>query len=172
MVLHRDDRRFGVQRIVGVAHAQEIAKLQRCGAGKQDLSRRAEFNDGAFLKAWTRLILICAAAASELHRDANRRGLGEKTGQISDRAGLRRPRLSCGLLRQSDDDLSPGWFSPRLKFCSNYVLLTSFCARLQCGWAPLFPVRKSFGEPEHAVTAERDARPGPQCGTEGLALRR
>ena len=36
---------------------------------------------------------------------------------------------------------------------------------------PLFPVRMSVGEPEHAVMLERDARPRPQCGTEGLALR-
>jgi hypothetical protein len=37
---------------------------------------------------------------------------------------------------------------------------------------PLFPVRKSFGEPEHAVMPKTGARPGPQQGTEGLALRR
>ena len=37
---------------------------------------------------------------------------------------------------------------------------------------PLFPVRKSLGEPEHAVMSDREARPRPQCGTEGLALRR
>jgi len=35
---------------------------------------------------------------------------------------------------------------------------------------PLFPVRKSCGKPESAVMRREDARPGPQCGTEGLAL--
>ena len=37
---------------------------------------------------------------------------------------------------------------------------------------PLFPVRKSVGEPEHAVMRGTGASPRPPCGTEGLALRR
>jgi hypothetical protein len=36
---------------------------------------------------------------------------------------------------------------------------------------PLFPVRKSFGEPEHAVMQEAGARPQPSLRTEGLVLR-
>jgi hypothetical protein len=63
---------------------------------------------------------------------------------------MRRARLSCALLRQAMMPLSPGLVLVRL--------------------LPLFPVRKSFGEPEHAVMPERGARPRPQCGTEGLAL--
>src|SRR5580658_211021 len=37
---------------------------------------------------------------------------------------------------------------------------------------PLFPVRKSFGEPESAVMQGTGASPRPPCRTEGLALRR
>jgi hypothetical protein len=48
-------------------------------------------------------------------------------------------------------------------------VLSSLLMRLRL---PLFPVRKSFGEPESAVMAEREARPRPSCGTEGVALER
>lgn len=48
-------------------------------------------------------------------------------------------------------------------------LVSRFCSAVGL---PLFPVRKSIGEPESAVMLEKDARPVPQCKTEGLALRR
>jgi hypothetical protein len=126
-------------------------------------------------------------AAGELNRDAHRRCLGEKARQIGDRAGFHRPRSSCGLLRQAILTLSPRLHSLHpVKDCrcnchSNRVSHSAGKGKRSGGTCyflptsavglPLFPVRKSVGEPEHAVTQETEARPGPQCGTEGLVLR-
>ncbi len=109
MVLHGDHRSFRIERAVGVAQPEHIGELQGRGAGKENFARCAEFDDGAFLRVvvWVWLAaVIRMIAAGELNRNAYRRGFGEKAGQFSDRAGLRRPRLSCGLLRQAMMTLS------------------------------------------------------------------
>src|SRR5579872_1007139 len=66
-------------------------------------------------------------------------------------------------------------FSTRLKRGGDSRLLWRSadvaCEAMRVG-LPLFPVRKSLGEPEHAVMAGRGARPLPLGGTEGVALRR
>ena len=41
-----------IQRTVGIRHADAILELKRQIGGKQDLSSRAEFNDGSFLQAF------------------------------------------------------------------------------------------------------------------------
>jgi len=85
-------------------HPENVSELQRHGAGEQNFSRCAEFNDSAFLRVASGL--IGATATRELNRNANRRSFGKKAGQIGDLAGLRRTRLSCGLLRQAMPTLS------------------------------------------------------------------
>src|ERR1700730_5684008 len=112
MVLHRHYRRLGVQRSIRVAQPQNVGKLQRRRAGKQNFAGGAKFDDGAFLHAratrqaaMTRAVNHAAVtrtvASRELHGNAYRRGFGKKAGQICNRAGLPSPRLPCALLPQA-----------------------------------------------------------------------
>jgi hypothetical protein len=127
VVLDSDDRGFGIKRAVGIPQAQNVGELQRRGAGKENFAGGAELDDRTLLHPLIARLTVMTIAARELNGNANGCGLGKKTGQFANRAGLRRPRLSCGLLRQSDDDLSPN--------CSAGVNSAS----LKCGWAPPLP---------------------------------
>ena len=98
MVLHGDHRRLRVERAVGVSQSQNISELQRSSAGKQYLPARPEFDYSALLHSGSSRL---AASTGELNWNANRRSFREKAGQVGYRAGLPRPRLSCGLLRQA-----------------------------------------------------------------------
>jgi len=146
---------------------QDVGKLQRRCAGKQNFAGGSEFDDGAFLRTVSARLMAASdtAVARELDRNSNRGSFRKKTGEVGDRAVLPPARWSCSLLHQAMLTLSlpaPGLFP----------LQERFCLIRRCGWAPLFPVRKSIGEPEAAVIQEGEARPGPQCGTEGLVPRR
>ena len=106
MVLHRDHRGVRIERAVGVAQPQNVGELQRRGAGKQNFTRGAEFDDGAFLDARAaRLAAVTrAVAARELNRNANRRGLGKKARQVGDCAGVAPYAMELWLVAPSDDD--------------------------------------------------------------------
>jgi len=196
MVLHGDHRGFGVERAIRIAQPQNVGELQWRGAGKQHFARSAEFDDRAFFdscldgcldarpdaRGARMTVVIRRFATRELNWNADRCGFGEKTGQLGDRAGLRRPRLSCALLPQAIPILSRHRLPVRTPDGHHRLELrlpegggieeaAGFLPGKNAVGLPLFPVRKSVGEPERAVTAERDARPGPQCRTEGLALR-
>ena len=131
MILHRNHRRFRVERAIGVAQPQNICELQRCSAGEEYFPAGSEFEDGILLHH------RAAASARELNGDTNRSGLRKKARQIRNRVGLRYARLSCGLLRQAVT-----------------LSLDSSGFKLSAVGLPLFPVRKTFGEPEHAVMPE------------------
>jgi hypothetical protein len=115
MVLHRDYRGFGIERAVGVAQPQNIGELQGRAAGKKNFAGSAKFDDSAFLDASGGRVASAARviAAGELDGNTYRRGLGEKAGEFGDRAGLCRPRLSCGWLRQAMFTLSLDSFSTK-----------------------------------------------------------
>ena len=108
MVLHRYHRGYGIERAVGITQSQDVGELQRRATGKQNLARGAEFDDGTFLNLCATGLagIIRTAAAGKLYGNVYRRSFGEKARQFSNRAGLRRPRLSCGWLRQTIFTLS------------------------------------------------------------------
>jgi len=103
MILHRNHRGFGVEGAIGVAQPEDVAELQWRRACKQNFPRGAEFNDRTFLHDGTDGLAVTTGvtAAGELDGNSNRRGLGKKASQFGDRAGLRRPRWSCAVLRQT-----------------------------------------------------------------------
>ena len=93
MVLHGDHGGFSIQRAVGVAQAQNVGKLQRRGAGKQNFSRRAELNDRAFLEA-------CAGVIFDLCRLLRVNCTGMRTGVAS---GKKRARSATVLVCAARD---------------------------------------------------------------------
>ena len=170
MILHSNDGSFGIQRSVRIAEVQEVGKFQRCCTGEQNLAWSSKFDDCAFLHSTaTRLVCFAVAFARELNGNSDRSSIRKKTGQVCDLAGLRRARWCCGLLRQA----VPLPYLPQTctGFPGDVISRAGFACCSAVG-LPLFPVRKSIGEPESAVMASNDARPLPQCRTEGLALRR
>jgi hypothetical protein len=96
VVLDSDDRGFGIKRAVGIPQAQNVGELQRRGAGKENFAGGAELDDRTLLHPLIARLTVMTIAARELNGNANGCGLGKKTGQFANRAGLRRPRLSCG----------------------------------------------------------------------------
>src|ERR1700733_12965445 len=101
---------------------QDVGKLQRRCAGKQNFAGGSEFDDGAFLRTVSARLMAASdtAVARELDRNSNRGSFRKKTGEVGDRAVLPPARWSCSLLHQAMLTLSlpaPGLFPLQEPFC-------------------------------------------------------
>jgi len=84
MILHGDDGGLDIERTIRVAQTDDVGELQWRSTGEKNFARSAEFDRGAFAEIAGQNSF--ATAASQLHWDADRRGLREKARQARDRA--------------------------------------------------------------------------------------
>lgn len=153
---------------------EHIGKLEGGCASEENLAGSSKLDHGAFLRPNSGPTGISVGDAAELNGNSYGGRVGEKTREISDLAGLRRARWCCGLLRQAIPfPYRPGfglfWRSSRFEPDQS-----SFWDYSAVG-LPLFPVRKSIGEPESAVSGQGSCTTGTtvlngRISTEALAF--